>query len=182
MNRRDYLTAVIATGTPALAGCAGSIVQTASQQRTIGETVTYKGLRATVSEFTTTERLDGETANTNYRAGEATTLLLVRGKAKNTGDVRRRSPFPAYNTVFVQYRDQARDPLYGNGTWTGTGGDTYKTWHVNGQEEDGYLYPGSSVSGWVGFEIEDTVAPEEVTVVFGMASGEKYKEFTWSLE
>ncbi|GGO03741.1 hypothetical protein [Haloarcula pellucida] len=130
-------------------------------QQSLGESKTASGLSVVVTDYEIHENVD---LNNNDPIDPNADALLVKLRVEHVGENERVFPHQVANEIQADYNDEplASALTYRNITVDNT---TYHGYHQSyrGQDADG-AYQGTTVSGWVAFEVPPNAEPSDMTV------------------
>lgn len=172
MNRRTYLAALSAGG---LAGCLGGL---RGGGHAVGDTATAGGLAVTVTDYTIVDDAD---LNSNEVPDADASILLVEFRVGHTGGNERAFPHPTTNGIAASYDGEPVPNLYTSSNITADG--TEYTGYANRYQQAGAdeAYKGTTVEGWVSFEVPPDADPARVSVTVAWRGAETH-ERTWDLD
>lgn len=150
------------------------------EQLTVGEQAEAEKLTASVTEVRTTDQL-AETGSLgeDVSAANGATLVLVKFQVENTGETQAEAPGDTLlgDEIALRYRDTDPDAKnVGDFTAEGT---AYTSYSEVVQEQDGSIFPGTTLSGWVVFELPEGFEREDA--VFRVELGTESEVYEWTL-
>lgn len=157
-------------------------------RRTVGDSVTYNGVKATITEVTTTDsslRYEPSDETKNRTPSEGATWILYHLVVTNNSDNERW--FPESDNLKLYYKGQ--DLGYGDAPsypfmFDGRSVESFFD-NIYDKDADSGVFPGVSISGWVAHEVPDK--PDLGEAIVGLELGRTpdddfpLKEFCWRL-
>lgn len=136
------------------------------EQLEVGEEAETEKFTASVTEIRTTDRFTegGGFSEENQSAADSATFVLMQFQVENTGDSRGGPPGDTLLTdeIELQYKDNSQDPMRVD-NFTADGA-SYVSYAEVVQERDRSIFPGTSLSGWLVFELPEEFERGEAVV------------------
>lgn len=151
------------------------------EQLEVGEEAETEKFTASVTEVRTADRFTegGGFIEENQSAADSATFVLIQFQVENTGDSQGEPPGDGLITeeIELQYKDNSQNPMrLFNFT---ADGSSYVSYDEAVQEQDGTLFPGASVSGWLVFELPEGF--EQGRAVVRVELGPDSDVYEWTL-
>lgn len=142
-------------------------------QLELSEEAETEKFTASVTEIRTTNRFtegDGFTEE-DQSAADGATFVLVQFQVENTGDTRGQPPGDTLisDEIELQYKDNSQSPI-GVDDFT-SDGSSYASYTETVQEQGESIFPGTSLSGWLLFELPEGFEQGEAIVRVELGPG-----------
>lgn len=149
-------------------------------QLEIGEEGSTDKLTASVTEYETTDRLveQGRLSDEERTATSGATFVLVRFELTNSGESQVEPPGNSIlgTKIVMVYKDSNVEPL--NVDNFTVSGDSYVSYFEVVDEHDGTIFPGTTVSGWIVFELPEGFEESDAVVRIEMKPDSQVFEWT----
>lgn len=151
------------------------------EQHALGEQGSTEKFTASVTEVRTTDQLT-ETGSfeDEESAANGATLVLVKFQIENTGDTQGEPPGDTLlsEEIALQYRDTSQEPIQVDDF--SINGDSYVSYSESVESQDGSIFPGTTLSGWLVFELPEDFDRGEA--VLRVELGPDSEVYEWTLE
>lgn len=202
MNRRHFTKAVGAAtlGISTLAGCVdtdeldGDAEQGNAQGQTttqpnpdrtgdgtrdIGESVTYGGLKTTVTKARTVTAYTAEDGD--HTPEQGATVLLTHIRIKHVGEVKIHFPTSHHIEFLYKTEDTRKESVVGSITVDGETLTTYED-SMDAKQANKGAFPDTTVEGWVVFYVPEGFSKSDAAITIQYdGSADVEKQFKWIL-